>query len=204
MWGDSTYRGNRFVHNIFRDIGRGGAFVRCGQGGIRFDDAISGNFVYGNRFDNSSRANFGGVQIHGGRDNVVRNNVFTRCRYGITISPWPQDKWRKFNSGEGHAVRCKAAGAGGAAFKAKYPEFDALLETPMRNAFECNVFEGDEKSFVFLARNRRLPEATVMRGNVCMKKLPDDLSSIPGFEPLPPESAIGPGDDQFLKRARGL
>ena len=74
--------------------------MRCGQGGIRFDDSISGNLVYGNRFDNCSKANFGGVQIHGGRDNVVRNNVFTRCRYGITVSPWSQDHWRKFLSGE--------------------------------------------------------------------------------------------------------
>lgn len=192
MWGDPTYRGNRFMHNIFRDVGRGGAFVRCGQGGIRFDDAISGNVVYGNRFINCSKANFGGVQIHGGRDNVVRNNVFTRCRYGITVSPWPQDKWRTFNSGSQHNVRCKAANVGGAAFKAKYPEFDALLDTPMRNTFEFNVFEGGEKSFTFVSRNRKVPDATVLRGNVCVEKLPDDLSSIPGFEPLPPESAIGP------------
>ena len=59
MWGNPTYRGNKFIHNIFRDVGCGGAFVRCGQGGIRFDDSISGNLVYGNRFDNCSRAHFG-------------------------------------------------------------------------------------------------------------------------------------------------
>ena len=45
---------------------------------------------------------------------------------------------------------------------------------------------GDEKSFTW-----RAPATTVMRGNVCVPKLPADLSSIPGFEPLPPESAIG-------------
>ena len=201
MWGDPTYRGNKFIHNIFRDIGRGGAFVRCGQGGIRFDDAISGNLVYGNRFINCSKANFGGVQIHGGRDNVVRNNVFTRCRYGITISPWTQDKWRAFNSGEKHRIRCEAANVGGAAFKAKYPEFETLLDTPMRNTFECNVFEGEEKSFTFVTRNRKIPEETVVRGNVLVKKLPDDVSSVPGFEPLPPESAIGPAGDTVFERA---
>ena len=46
--------------------------------------------------------------------------------------------------------------------------------------------KGDEKSFTW-----RAPATTVMRGNVCVPKLPADLSSIPGFEPLPPESAIG-------------
>ena len=67
----------------------------------------------------------------------------------------------------------------------------------MRNTFECNVFEGDAKSFT-----RRAPAPTVMRGNVCVPKLPADLSSIPGFEPLPPESAIGPGGDGKLISAR--
>ncbi|MBO4287466.1 MAG: hypothetical protein J5985_04790, partial [Kiritimatiellae bacterium] len=125
---------------------------------------------------------------------VVRNNVFTRCRYGITISPWTQEKWRKFNSGANHDIRCKAANVDGAAFKAKYPEFATLLDTPMRNTFENNVFEGPEGSFMFSSRNRKIPEATVAHGNVCVEKLPEDLSSIPGFEPLPPESAIGPGE----------
>ncbi len=186
MWGDPTYRGNKFIHNIFRDVGRDGAFVRCGQGGIRFDDSISGNLVYGNRFHNCSKVNFGGVQIHGGRDNVVRNNVFTRCRYGITVSQWSQAHWRNFLSGERGKTSRAAANVEGAAFKAKYPEFASALDTPMRNTFECNVFEGDEKSFTL-----RAPATTVMRGNVCVPKLPADLSSIPGFEPLPPESAIG-------------
>ena len=186
MWGDPTYRGNKFIHNIFRDVGRGGAFVRCGQGGIRFDDSISGNLVYGNRFDNCSRAHFGGVQMNGGRDNVVRNNVFTRCRYGVTFSPWSQDHWRKFLSGARGKTSREAANVEGAAFKAKYPEFASALDAPMRNTLECNVFEGDEKSFTW-----RAPATTVMRGNVCVPKLPADLASIPGFEPLPPESAIG-------------
>ena len=196
MWGNPTYRGNKFIHNIFRDVGRGGAFVRCGQGGIRFDDSISGNFVYGNRFDNCSRAHFGGVQMNGGRDNVVRNNVFTRCRYGVTFSPWTQDHWRKFLSGARGKTSREAANVEGAAFKAKYPEFASALDTPMRNTLECNVFEGDEKSFTW-----RAPATTVMRGNVCVPKLPADLSSIPGFKPLPPESAIGrPGVEETLCR----
>lgn len=80
----------------------------------------------------------------------------------------------------------EAANVEGAAFKAKYPEFATALDTPMRNTLECNVFEGDGKSFTW-----RAPATTVMRGNVCVPKLPADLSTIPGFEPLPPESAIG-------------
>ena len=49
--------------------------------------------------------------------------------------------------------------------------------------------------------NRKAAAAKV-RGNVCLEKMPDDLTSVPGFDPLPPESAIGPGADPFLARAR--
>ena len=111
----------------------------------------------------------------------------TRCHYGITVSPWSQDHWRKFLSGERGKTSRAEANVEGAAFKAKYPEFASALDAPMRNTFEFNVYEGEEKSFT-----RRAPAPTVMRGNVCVPKLPADLSSIPGFEPLPPESAIGP------------
>ena len=34
------------------------------------------------------------------------------------------------------------------------------------------------------------------------EKMPEDLTSVPGFDPLPPESAIGPGTDPLLARAR--
>ena len=202
MWGDPTYRGNKFIHNIWRDIGRGGEFVKCGQAGIRFDDAISGNLVYGNRFDNCSRANFGGVQIHGGRGNVVRNNVFTLCPIGVSFSPWKQEKWRDFLTNAAGKKRAKSANADGAVFRAKYPEYATAPDAPMVNVVECNVYEGDASAFT-----RNVPSAGkgAVKGNVCVKKLPsargDARLPVPGFEPLPPESTIGPGDDAILKRA---
>jgi hypothetical protein len=196
MWGDPTYRGNKFVHNIWRDIGCGGEFVKCGQAGIRFDDAISGNLVYGNRFDNCSRGMFGGMQIHGGRGNVVRNNVFTRCQIGVSIFSWPQEKWRSFLTSAAGQAKAKSANADGAAFRERYPEYATEADAP--NVVECNVYEGDESAFA-----RKVPSAGagVVKGNVCVKKLPTDLSAITGFEPLPPESALGPGDDAVLKQA---
>ena len=220
MWGDPTYRGNKFIHNIWRDIGRGGEFVKCGQAGIRFDDAISGNLVYGNRFDNCSRAKFGGVQIHGGRGNVVRNNVFTRCQIGVSISPWKPAKWRSFLTNAAGQARAKSANADGVAFRARYPEYATAADAPMVNVVECNVYEGEEAAFT---RNVPKEGAWAVRGNVCVKKLPaacgdacpptargdacpptargDARPPVPGFEPLPPESAIGPGGDAVLKRA---
>jgi len=198
MWGDPTWRGNRFVHNIWRNIGRSGEYVRCGQAGIRFDDAISGNLVYGNRFDNCSCGSFGGVQVHAGRDNVIRNNLFTRCRYGVSFTTWPMKRWRDYFKREGVKGCIAEAGADGAAFLAKYPEFSSTVDTPMNDIVEHNVFVGGESLVRF--NGSREPSVAV-RDNACVERLPEDLSSIPGFDPLPPENAIGPGADPFLARA---
>ena len=95
MWCDPSYRGVVIRHNRWRDIG-GGDHAPCGQAGIRFDDAISGMLVYGNLFERTSTGNFGGVQIHGGHNNIIDDNVFIDCNYGISFSPWGQKRWTAF------------------------------------------------------------------------------------------------------------
>jgi len=191
---DPTFRGNRFVHNIWRNIGRGGDYVKCGQAGIRFDDAICGNLIYGNRFDNCSYGIFGGVQIHAGRDNVVRNNLFTRCRYAVSFTEWSMKRWREYFEKDFTKAYIKAVD--GPAFRAKYPEFAAMVDTPMNDTVEYNILVGGE------ALIRTMATSATVRGNVRLDSVPADFSSVPGFDPLPPESAIGPGNDPILARAQ--
>ena len=87
------YRGNILRFNYWHDIASGRA---CGQAGIRLDDAISGTCIYGNVFQRCSESLFGGVQIHGGKDNWVDNNVFVDCKYGISFSQWGKERWKTF------------------------------------------------------------------------------------------------------------
>ena len=47
------------------------------------DDAISGTLVYGNIFFHAAQG-FGGVNINGGRDNIIDNNIFAECEKAIT------------------------------------------------------------------------------------------------------------------------
>ena len=206
MWGDPTYRGSRFVHNIWRNIGRVGSLVACGQTGIRFDDAICGNLVYGNRFENCSKGHFGAVQIHGGRGNAIRNNVFSACDKGVTFySGWPLKRWRAYLDSE--KTKNRIAAVDGETYRAKYPEWAGIRDAPQRNFIENNVFVGvkhatwgkadiAEKAF----RENPVSE-TVMKGNVSFDAMPADFSGIAGFAPLPPESAIGPGADTALAAA---
>ena len=97
MWFNPTYRGNVIRYNFWRDIGND---RRCGQAGIRLDDAISGTLVYGNVFYRCSTAQFGAVQIHGGKENVIENNLFIDCKYGLSFSGWGADRWKQFLAGE--------------------------------------------------------------------------------------------------------
>ncbi len=92
MWYNPTYRGNIFRYNFWHDIGGG---VGLGAAGIRLDDAICGVLIYGNVFCRSSDGSFGGVQIHGGKENIVDNNLFIDCRHAVSFSPWGEKRWQE-------------------------------------------------------------------------------------------------------------
>ena len=87
---DYSLRGLVIRYNLWENI-KGGSLH--GAAGIRFDDMISGQMVYGNIFNNVGAIHFGSVQIHGGKDNVVDNNVFYNCNIGVSFSPWGQALW---------------------------------------------------------------------------------------------------------------
>ena len=198
LWGDPTYRGNKFIHNIWRNIGNKAADSYCGQAAIRFDDAICGNLVYGNRFENCAVGKFGGVQINGGRGNVIRNNLFTGCEKGVSfISGWPLARWRTFLSQDN--VKTLIAAVDGEVYRAKYPEWAGIADAPQINVVENNIFVG-VKAMVFgktQAGKRGVYcenpiKETVLSGNVTVDKEPDDYSAFAAFEPLPDEEFIGP------------
>ena len=128
MWGNATFRGNVYRYNMWRYIGNQvnpQEAPECGQAGIRLDDAISGTLIYGNVFHRASagRLGFGGVQIHGGKDNVIENNVFADCMAAISFSPWGDERWRKFV-----ADAMAAADIDPVLYVARYPELERLAD----------------------------------------------------------------------------
>jgi hypothetical protein len=101
MYGDPTFRGNIYRFNYWHHIGNWRAIgeqPKCGQAGVRLDDAISGTLVYGNVFERCStgKEGFGAVQIHGGKDNIVDNNLFIDCAAALSFSPWEDQRWRNY------------------------------------------------------------------------------------------------------------
>ena len=90
MYGNPYYFGNVIRYNVWKDFG-GGGIAATMQGGVRLDDGISGTLVLGNVFDNTSRGDFGAVQINGGNGNVICSNVVRNCRHFISGLAWRQE-----------------------------------------------------------------------------------------------------------------
>ncbi|TFG40250.1 MAG: right-handed parallel beta-helix repeat-containing protein, partial [Syntrophobacterales bacterium] len=100
-YGNPTFRGNVLRHNSFAFIGAGTPMEGpAGRAGIRLDDAICGTLVYGNIFYQAAQS-FGGININGGRDNIIDNNIFVQCEKGITGGYNAKNKvWDRLAAGE--------------------------------------------------------------------------------------------------------
>ena len=189
MWCNPSYRGVVIRFNRWRDIG-GGEHVPCGQAGIRFDDAISGMLVYGNLFERTSNGNFGGVQIHGGHNNIIDNNLFIDCRYGVSFSPWGQKRWTEF-LGRDHIKRLifTDVDVRRLPYSRRYPELAELGTRADLNSIWRNVFVNAEAPY------RRKPKGTDTWDNLALAAVPaSDTGAASVFRALPLDE-IGTYDD---------
>lgn len=136
MFGDPTFRGNIYRYNFFHHIDSG---RECGQAGIRLDDAISGTLIYSNVFWRCSAGNFGGVQIHGGKDNIVDNNLFVDCKQAISFNPWGAGRWKSYLDGGAGAEALRQIDITSPPYSIRYPELASLRENPDVNHLWRNV-----------------------------------------------------------------
>ena len=139
MFGNPAFRGNVYRYNFFHHIGnwRGaGEQPKCGQAGIRLDDAICGTTIYGNVFERCSagKLGFGGVQIHGGKDNVITNNLFIDCAAMVSCSPWDDERWRHYVK-----TALDSAEIDRALYLQRYPALAELTDHANRNLICRNL-----------------------------------------------------------------
>ena len=122
-WYDLAERGNVIRYNYWKDITGG---IKAGAAAIRFDDMISGQTVYGNIIENCGGTEFGGVQIHGGRDNRVFGNVFINCPYAVSCLPWDADNWEEKYIGQNEIIDEYDIFSG--VYTERYPELNDIQD----------------------------------------------------------------------------
>ena len=137
-------RGNIFRYNAIHDCNtNSGQTATHSIIGIYLDDMFSGTSVYGNLIYNIGG---NGVFINGGRDNMVKHNIFANCTYALTLSPagvsWGrQNGWDGSSNGlkEGHRLYVPFTNEA----YSKYPHMNNLLEDepllPKYNVITENV-----------------------------------------------------------------
>ncbi len=158
MWGDPTFRGNVYRYNYIHDVGpydRDEVNADCGRAGIRFDDAISGNLVYANVFRNCSGGLFGAIQIHGGKENLIVNNLIYQCSAGISFTPWDKERWMAVTKStrdffEQHRER----------YIARYPGLTRIDHNLNVNTVAQNIFLRCKETTM------RMPDTVIFQNNI--------------------------------------
>ncbi len=198
MFGNPTFRGNIYRYNYFHHIGNWrmtGEQPKCGQAGIRLDDAICGTLIRGNVFERCSagKLGFGGVQIHGGKDNVIENNLFIDCAAMISCTPWNDARWH-----ESVKSALDSPQVDRELYVRRYPELGRLMEDANLNHIRHNLAWECGELF------RRAPQNLDKQGNATLDKLtwPAKRVSVsqPGFDPIPFERIGLYRDARFRSR----
>ncbi len=171
MWGNPTFRGNVYRYNYWHHLGNPAKDTETAhsmQAGIRLDDAICGTLIQGNIFHRCSTAPtlFGGVQIHGGKENTVEGNLFADCAAAVSFSPWGEERWQKFVEKALDAPEINSA-----LYLERYPALASLNENHDINTVRNNVVLRCESLFL------RAPDGIITENNTELpagSELPED------------------------------
>jgi hypothetical protein len=192
-----SYRGNIVRYNHWSDIAGG---TRHGAAGVRLDDMISGFQIYGNIFERCGFNHFGGIQIHGGKDNVIDNNLFFKCPVAVSFTLYSAQKWD--NAVKSPAVQKKMyedIDAHSAVFLAKYPEIKYWDSNPNVNTVTNNVAVDCAKLFTHDGNIQHLKNNHLVtgKGNKIDPYLEAEYLAKFGLKPIP-FLQIGPKNNPWL------
>lgn len=150
---DYTYRGNQIRHNFIHETGG----IGMGSMGIYMDDCVSGTEIFGNVFYKVQRAVF----LGGGRDHIVRNNIFVDCNYAVELDGRGLDKSPVWHGMVDDTMRQRLRDIPLQLYRARYPamkSLDASYGPPEGPPIEGTAFTGVP------------PAGNVVERNVCAGK----------------------------------
>lgn len=133
-------RGNKYMFNYFHDLlGPGDQGVNA----MYCDDFISGEFIYGNIFQNAGH----NVYMGGGRDNRIINNIFINGGPSVFINGQGRSwAYRSFQGKTGLETELDTMNYLHPPYSTRYPELLTLYDDepsiPKHNKIICNVSYG--------------------------------------------------------------
>jgi len=197
MWYNPSYRGVVVRYNRFSDITGGN---HSGAAGVRLDDMISGVLILGNIFERCGSLMFGGVQIHGGKDNILENNLFYHCHAAVTFHRWGEERW--LGELDTPAIQKKIfeeVDIRSPLYLSRYPELKSIRENADRNtiknnmAVDCkNLFLRNKEGVQKLINNPVIGSAGKTVEECCS---PEFLGNY-GLKPIPWQQ-IGPKNNRW-------
>ena len=138
---DWAARGTVIEQNLIRNIGSAG--LHYGAHAIYLDDQASGVIVKSNLIANVSGR---GVFIGGGRDNIISDNIFADCNYGVYLDARGRTALAKLGvkANQGYMDKMREVGASSPLYSSRYPGLATLLEdepgVPKNNIVDSNIF----------------------------------------------------------------
>jgi hypothetical protein len=197
MWYNPSFQGNIFRYNYWSDI-KGG--VRHGAAGIRLDDVICGTLIFGNLFERCGALEFGAVQIHGGKDNIIENNIFYKCHAAVSFTNWNPDRY--LNALESEPIKRRLyeeVDIRSDLYKSRYPKLQTIRENINVNTIIDNLILNCDTVFL---PNRYTPQ--IERNNIVFKNIENDPTfDLPTIlkknhiKPIPIH-LVGPKDNPWL------
>jgi len=162
IWRDPSYRGIIIRNNRWSDIVGG---TKVGVAAIRLDDLISGVEISSNIFIRCGSKIFGAIQINGGKDNVVNNNIFINCKTAISFSPWGQIRYLKaLNSESIKKLIYKNVNINSNLYLNHYPKVSNISNGADINIIKNNLLIGCDNSF--LRKNDKVDD----KNNIILQK----------------------------------
>ncbi len=139
---DPSMQGNAIRHNYFHHIGRIADYH--GVASVYLDDGHSGNTIFGNLFYKAGvpgRCRFGAVFVHGGRYNLIDNNVFVECEQVYNETPWKNREWRRYWSTPPYVKRLfgDRIDVRKQPYAGKYPWLSGVLDDERPNILTRNI-----------------------------------------------------------------
>ncbi|MDD3470410.1 MAG: right-handed parallel beta-helix repeat-containing protein [Thermoguttaceae bacterium] len=148
IWYNPGYRGIVIRDNYFYDIVGG---THCGAAAIRLDDMISGVTMTGNVLERCGSVQFGGVQIHGGKENLVASNLFIDCFAVASFSRWGEKRWLEaLDRPDMKQKMREAVDTLSPTWLARYPELSRIREDADINTVRGNFVWSGCESGMFL------------------------------------------------------